>query len=434
MNYQETIDYLYAQLPQYQNIGEKAFKPSLANIEKLCTALENPENKFPAVHIAGTNGKGSSAHMIASVLQVAGHKTGLYTSPHLLSFRERIKINGIEISEEAVVAFVKNYQNLMQDIEPSFFEITVAMAFWEFARQKVDIAVIEVGLGGRFDATNVITPLVSLITNIGYDHQNILGETLAQIAFEKAGIIKSKIPVVISERQKEIEKVFVDKARKVQADIFFAEDEFRIQRKLAGNFDIFRNDKLYIEDLRPDLKGIYQVKNILGVCQVLDILEKKNLRLNNLLVKEGLKKTVIQTKIQGRWQVLQKKPLIICDTAHNRDALQILIQDLLAQNKPLHVVLGFAKDKKWQILLDLFPKNAYYYFCKFDSIRSLSVNLLVEEGKSKKLRYISGFQTVIEAFMEAKKNARENDLIFVGGSTFVVADFLKSQKNLLKYK
>jgi len=420
MNYQQTLDYLYASLPEFQRVGAAAYKADLTNTIALCEALGNPQTKFKSVHVAGTNGKGSSSHMLAAVLQSAGYKTGLYTSPHLKEFTERIKINGIEASKEFVVDFVKRMNPVLEEIKPSFFETTVAMAFDYFVQQKVDIAVIEVGLGGRLDSTNVITPEVSLITNISWDHMNLLGDTLKRIAGEKAGIIKPNVPVIISERQREVENVFIDKASDAKSSITFATDKYSIQVLADGTFEVKSGSKKNVYQL--ELKGNYQQKNLGGVLAVLEELEKKGFRVAPSNVSEGLQKTVQLTGLKGRWQKLNDQPLMICDTGHNEAGIREVLDQINGQKfNRLHIVLGMVKDKDISSVLMSLPKSARYYFCEAKILRALPAEELKEKAGAFGLEG-EVVKDVNEAIGRARKNALSNDMIFIGGSTFVVAE------------
>jgi len=392
---------MFAQLPVYQHKGKVAFNEKLDNILKFSAHLKTPETKFKSIHVAGTNGKGSSSHMLASILQEAGYKVGLYTSPHLKDFRERISINGNTIGKKQVVSFIKKNKNFLQENSLSFFEMTVGMAFVFFAEKKVDIAIVEVGLGGRLDSTNIITPEVSLITNIGMDHLDMLGDTLNKIASEKAGIIKANVPIVISEYQEEIAETFKLLAKSKNSKIIFADQEI-------------------LKDYKSALLGNYQSKNIKGVIAVLK--ELKNFKVNKKHVKRGLKKVVKNTGLLGRWQILNKKPMIVCDTAHNKEGLTYVIQQLEQQKfNQLHIVLGFVKDKDLGVLLPLFPKNAYYYFCRPNIMRGLDVGVLVEKANNHGLLG-EAYDSVHEALKAARKRASKNDFIFIGGSNFTVAE------------
>jgi dihydrofolate synthase / folylpolyglutamate synthase len=420
MTYPETLNYLYQNLPMFQRVGAFAYKSDLTNTLALCEALGNPQNKFKSIHIAGTNGKGSSSHMIASVLQAAGYKTGLYTSPHLKEFTERIRINGQEVDKDFVVDFVERIKPLIEEIHPSFFEITVAMAFDYFACQKVDVAVIEVGLGGRLDSTNVITPVLSLITNISWDHMDLLGDTLEKIAVEKAGIIKPDVPVIISEQQAEIENVFIQKANESHSPITFATDQIKVKRESNGFFSVDHNHVQQLIEL--DLMGSYQAKNIAGVLASIDELRRLEFKITDQQVAHGLKEVMSRTGLRGRWQTIGEKPLIICDTGHNEGGIREIVQQI-AETKyhHLHMVLGMVKDKDLSKVLNLLPKNATYYFCEASIPRALPADELSLKAESFGLKG-KVVKNVNDAIQSAKENSNANDLIFVGGSTFVVAE------------
>ena len=401
MNYTEATQWLFDQLPMYQQKGAVALNAKLDGITHFCDYLGEPHQKFKSIHVAGTNGKGSSSHMLAAILQEAGYKVGLYTSPHLKDFRERIKINGLEISEDEVVSFVLNHKDYMSQNALSFFEMTVAMAFDYFASARVDIAIIEVGLGGRLDATNIIKPEVSLITNIGFDHMDLLGNTLAQIAIEKAGIIKPSVPVVISEWHRDTEAAFKAKSAAVGAPIYFASD--LIEKRYA-----------------TDLKGAYQEKNTKGVVAALRHLSGFNVTSNH--IKMGLSNVVGLTGLLGRWQVLQHKPLVIADTAHNEAGISIVVKQLLkTPHKRLHMVLGFVKDKDLNTILPLLPVDALYYIAAPAIQRGLDPLVFIEQAKRYNL-FCNHYESVNEAFKAAKKQAKKEDLVFIGGSNFVVAE------------
>lgn len=402
MNYKETVNWLFQQLPMYQKQGKTAYKKDLTNTIVFSKELKHPEEKFKSIHVGGTNGKGSTSHMIASILQEAGYKVGLYTSPHLKDFTERIRINGNEIPKEKVISFVKNHKVFLEKQGLSFFEMTVGMAFDYFANEKVDIAVIEVGLGGRLDSTNIITPEVSVITNIGKDHTQLLGDTLREIAFEKAGIIKKNIPVVIGERQSVTESVFIKKAKEVNAEISFASD-----------------DK---QDYLTDLLGDYQKNNT--KTAVATIKKLRGYKISDKHIKKGLLSVVKNTYLKGRWQILQDKPKIICDTAHNKEGLIYTLKQLQNEDyKNLHIVLGVVSDKNLDEILPLFPKNAAYYFCKPNISRGLSEKLLQVKAKEFNLLGDS-FDSVNQSVENVKEKANLNDVIYIGGSSFVVAEII----------
>ena len=409
MNYQETTNWMFNQLPMYQLQGASAYKKDLTNVNILVDHLDNPQKKLKCIHVAGTNGKGSTSHMLASVLQESGYKVGLYTSPHLKDFRERIKINGAEISEDFVCEFIEKHKSFFEENDMSFFEMSVGLAFDYFAKEKVDIAVIEVGLGGRLDATNIITPLVSVITNIGIDHVQFLGNTFESIATEKAGIIKPRIPVVIGEYTPETQPVFLEKASVNNSQIYFASD-------------------LISETFPSDLLGDYQDHNKKTVIQTITILnEQTDFKVSSENLKSGLMHVVRNTGLLGRWQQLGKNPKVICDTAHNKNGLEIVLNQIQKETfDHLHIVLGVVNDKELDEVLPLFPKNATYYFCKPNIPRGLDAVSLQENA----LRFSlvgNVYESVNEAFNTAQKNASKNDFIYVGGSTFVVAELPLNQ-------
>lgn len=428
MTYEKTLEYLFARLPMFQRVGAAAYKADLNNTISICNALGNPEKKLKCVHVAGTNGKGSSSHMLAAVLQQAGYKVGLYTSPHLVDFRERIKVNGKLISKNDVVKFVEDHKETFEKIEPSFFEWTVGLAFHHFVQQEVDVAVIEVGLGGRLDSTNVINPVACLITNIGFDHQALLGETLPLIAAEKAGIIKTKIPVTISQTQIEVLAVFNNKAHEVKAPIEFADKNFKILGHSYENgflkTEVLHRKNNIKHHYELDLLGSYQLKNLLGVLNTIDILQQKGFMIEETDISKAFKQVQKITGLQGRWQTLNTKPLIIADTGHNEDGIKEVLENLKRyEYKQLHFVLGVVNDKDISKILKLLPKEATYYFCKASIPRALDQNELADKAKKVGLTGKT-YKTVSEALEKAKKQAKANDLIFIGGSTFTVADVL----------
>ena len=438
MNYQQTIEYLYAQLPMYSRIGAAAYREDLDNTIALCNAVNNPQTKFKSIHIAGTNGKGSTSHMLAAILQQSGYKTGLYTSPHLKDFRERIKINGLMIEESFVVEFVERTKILCEKIEPSFFELTVAMAFEYFHQQQVDIAVIETGLGGRLDSTNIITPILSIITNIGYDHMNILGNTLEEIAGEKAGIIKSGIPVVIGEYIPETKNIFQQKAAACNATIHFAQDEYAVSNIITTakqlHCEIKKNNLQETESYSLDLNGLYQTKNLLTILCAEDILINQGFLINNESMKLALENVKKLTGLQGRWDVISENPLIVLDVAHNENGIrQVLIQsrqylkpstnDVL-KNK-LHFIIGMVKDKEVSKVLSMLPKEATYYFTNAHIPRALAASEL--QTKAGEFGLIGNcFEDVNEAIRSAKQHANPKDMIVVCGSIFLVGEVEKS--------
>lgn len=424
-SYEATLSYLYESLPMFQRVGAAAYKGDLSNTIKLCEVLGNPQHAFKAVHIAGTNGKGSTSHMLASILQSAGYKTGLYTSPHLKDFTERIRINGMSVEKAYIIDFVNHIQPHIEKIQPSFFEITVVMAFDYFAKQKVDIAIVEVGLGGRLDATNVITPEVSVITNIGWDHKNILGDTLEKIAAEKAGIIKPGIPVVVSEKQPGISEIFATIAVQADSSIQFATDNYKIIQKSIHQewkYDIVKNDRTIFSDLKLPLQGSYQRKNLAGVLQAVDTLIDKGWKISNENIAGGLLQVVHQTGLKGRWQKLMDNPLTICDTGHNIDGMRELVQQIKTQPyKNLYMVLGMVNDKDIDEVLSILPKDATYYFCQANIPRALAATVLAEQASQKGLKGVV-VPDVNEAIRQANTQATADDMIFIGGSTFVVAE------------
>lgn len=428
MTYQQTLDYLFARLPMFQRVGAAAYKANLDNTNKIVEILGKPHQKLKCIHVAGTNGKGSSSHMIASVLQAAGYKTGLYTSPHLIDFRERIKINGKMISKNYIVDFVEKYKQEFEKIEPSFFEWTVGLAFDYFVKEEVDVAVIEVGLGGRLDSTNVITPKVSLITNISYDHMNLLGNTLEKIAAEKAGIIKARVPVVISQYQSESGPLFNAVAKELKTAVQFADKNYKVMNhKLKDGFlntSILNKITNTTLNLDLDLTGTYQLKNVLGVLNTLDLIEKAGFIIEQNDIKKGLKQVVKTTGLEGRWQTIGEKPLIIADTGHNEDGIKNVIANLKTIDySHLHFVFGTVNDKDVSKILELLPKEATYYFTKANIPRALDENELFEKAQKIKLKGKT-FSNVKEAIEAAKKAYKKNDLILIGGSTFIVGDAL----------
>jgi len=420
--YEETLKYLYDALPMFQRIGGAAFKKDLTNTRRFCDALGNPEKKFKSVHIAGTNGKGSSSHYLASILQGAGYRTGLYTSPHLKSFTERIRIDGVEAEREFVVEFVRNNRALIEEIKPSFFETTVVMAFEYFARHQVDIAVIEVGMGGRLDSTNVIVPEVCLITNIGFDHQQWLGDTLEKIATEKAGIIKPYVPVVVSEHQSEISHVFESVSASNQADLIFAGKEYRAEYDISsGNCTIFNQDDKILSFTDPDLPE-YQEHNIPGVIAVCEMLSRRGFILPEKEITSGLAHMKERTGLKGRWQKLRSRPLVYCDVGHNIDGITYLLRQIRqTEHNKLFFIWGMVNDKDIDPVLRLMPAPAYYFFCQAGIPRALPAEALKRKADQYELRgeVIPDVNRALEA---AINKAGESDLIVIGGSNFVVAE------------
>ena len=402
MDYAQTVNWLFEKLPMFQRIGSSAYKVDLTNIKKLTQFLANPQNDYPTIHIAGTNGKGSTSHMLASILQESGYKVGLTTSPHLKDFRERIRVNGQMCSEDFVIDFVEKNKAELESLNASFFEVSVAMAFTYFSQEKVDVAIIETGLGGRLDSTNIIHPILSIITNIGLDHTSILGNTLEEIATEKAGIIKPNTPIIIGETLPETKPIFEQIAKENNAEISFSEE-------------------LISEEFESDLKGIYQSKNKKTVLSAIEVLQKSGWNVNLNSIQKGLQNVKLNTGLRGRWDIFNEKPLIVADTAHNPHGLSEVIKQINQTSyERLHLVLGFVNDKDVQSILDFFPKNAKYYFTQPDVPRKLAIEEL-KEIVSDELE-ADYFETVNEALKAAKTNASENDFIYVGGSTFVVAE------------
>ncbi|WP_338409279.1 folylpolyglutamate synthase/dihydrofolate synthase family protein [uncultured Flavobacterium sp.] len=404
MNYQETTQWLFDQLPMFQNQGAIAYKNDLSNILKLSDHLGHPENSFKSIHVAGTNGKGSTSSLLASVLQESGYKVGLYTSPHLKDFKERIKINGQEITEAYVVDFVKMHKSFFEANELSFFEMTVGLAFQYFSDEHVDVAIIEVGMGGRLDATNIITPLVSVVTNISLDHTQFLGNTPALIAQEKAGIIKNKIPVVVGEYTKDTKPVFLNKAKENNAPIYFAQEH-------------------YFEDLPSALLGDYQIQNKKTVLQTLTLINNYFV-VTDENIKKGFLNVIKNTGLLGRWHQLNQNPTVVCDTAHNAHGLKIVLNQINKQKfERLYIILGVVNDKDLDSILPLFPKKAFYYFCKPTVFRGLNATVLKEKAMHYNLNGVI-CNSVSEAYVLAQIEAKENDFIYIGGSTFVVAEII----------
>ena len=404
MNYTETVDWLYNQLPVYQRDGFIKYKLDLNSIKSVCNFLQNPQDNFKSIHVAGTNGKGSTSHMLASIFHEGGYKVGLYTSPHLIDFRERIKLNGKKIPESNVVDFVKKYQDYFKKNKISFFEMTVAMAFYYFSKSKVDIAIIETGLGGRLDATNIINPIISIITNVGLDHQEFLGEDIKQIAREKAGIIKSFKPVVISEYQSSIHKIFIDKANEKNSDIYLAND-------------------IDVSDFSTDLQGSFQKKNIKGVIKSLSIMD--DLSISTKDIKKGLLNVINNTGLRGRWEIINQSPKTILDVGHNLEAFKETIKafDEISFGE-LRIVIGFVKGKNFEKILRSLPKDAYYYFCQPDINRALKVEEIFNYSKKIGIKGKS-FLNVKSAYQCCCDESRKEDLIFIGGSNFIVSDIIE---------
>lgn len=431
MNYNQCLEFMFKQLPMYQRIGSAAYKANLNTTIAIDKLQNHPHKNYKTIHIAGTNGKGSVSHTIASILQAKGLKTGLYTSPHLKDYRERIRINGEKISEDYVCQFLEKYKKDFEKIKPSFFEMTFAMATEYFSENNVDIAVMETGMGGRLDSTNIITPVFSIITNISFDHKTFLGNTIKKIAVEKAGIIKTDVPIIIGETQEETKDVFIDKANTEKTEILFADQNFYIKTKnhnsksyLKNNFDIYKNNNLFFENLSCPLLGIYQQKNLLTVIQASEIINKKITELKKDTIKQGIENVISSTGFMGRWQILSEKPLTICDTGHNEAGIGFVVKQIKqTPHKNLHFILGMVNDKDISHILKLLPLDAKYYFCKANIPRGLNQDILAEKAKNIGLKG-NVYNSVINAFEAAKNNADENDLVFIGGSNFTVAEIL----------
>jgi dihydrofolate synthase/folylpolyglutamate synthase len=432
MDYNQTLDYLYTQLPVFTRVGASAYKADLDNTIALLKILGNPEHKFKSVHVGGTNGKGSTSHMLAAILQVAGYKTGLYTSPHLKDFRERIRINGEMISEQTVVDFVAKHRPDFEQIQPSFFEMTVALAFDAFAKEQVDIAIVEVGLGGRLDSTNVINPLLSIITNIGWDHMNLLGDTLQKIAGEKAGIIKPATPVIIGEYQPEVAEVFTNKAKHENAPLTFASKAWHIET-IKGKMrqeeysEILEVETTYISTgathiIKLDLNGTYQTKNLKTVLSAVAELREQGFNITDTNIATALKQVKTLTGLHGRWEIINNQPLTICDTGHNPEGITEVLQNIANINyEHLHFVIGMVNDKDISKVISMLPTNATYYFCRPDIPRGLEAEGIKQQAAGFGL-HGEAYPSVVAALRAAQANATDKDLVFVGGSTFVVAE------------
>ncbi len=428
MTYQQTIDFLFSQLPMFSRIGKAAYKADLGNTIQLCAALDNPHTKFKSIHVAGTNGKGSVSHMLAAVLQTAGYKTGLYTSPHLKDFRERIKVNGQMIPEQDVVDFTGKIKPLIEKIEPSFFEITVAMAFDHFAKQQVDIAVIETGLGGRLDSTNIISPELSVITNIGWDHMNILGDTLEKIAFEKAGIIKEKIPVVVGELLPETKPVFEQAAKGKNTTLAVASEKRHIAdwnwQQHHLHVQVAEEHHTDQKTYELDLSGIYQTKNLLTVLEACRLLQEKGWKTDDSSIRKGLKQTRKLTGLHGRWEIIHTSPLVVLDVAHNADGIKQLVQQAeVTDHRQLHIIIGMVKDKEVEKVLSLLPKDAYYYFTKAQIPRAMPEDELAVKATVAKLRGET-WSEVNDALKTALQKAGPEDMIIICGSVFLVGEVM----------
>jgi dihydrofolate synthase/folylpolyglutamate synthase len=423
VDYNQAIQFLYTQYPAFERQGGLAYKPGLENVLGISAACNNPHLKFKSIHIAGTNGKGSSASMLSAILQKTGYKVGLYTSPHIHAFTERIRINGIEIPESEVLDFVIKNTSVFDTFKPSFFEITTILAFHWFAKQEVDIAIIETGMGGRLDATNIIHPVVALITNVSLDHTQFLGSTLQEIAGEKAGIIKSNTPIVISEFQKEIHTIYQGKAIQLHAPIIEAYNVFAIETTVNNDhvIDIKKNLTQEVYSLNLDLKGDYQIKNCLGVLSVIDVLKSKGWHIATSAIKEGLAQVQLLSGFKGRWQIIQNNPLVILDAAHNEAGMDLAMQQLRQLNKKIHIVIGMVKDKDISAILSFLPKNANYYFCQSSNPRAMDVTELQELAREQGLHGLS-IVDVNAALDQAKKQSNNEDVIWVGGSLYVLGE------------
>ena len=432
MDYNEALDWLMSQTPLFQNTGSKAYKEGLENTYLIDEHIGHPHKRYPTIHIAGTNGKGSVAHTLAAILQASGLRTGLYTSPHLIDFRERIKIDGTPVSKDFVVNFIENNRIFLESLSPSFFEVTTAMAFSWFANQEVDVAVIETGLGGRLDCTNIITPILSIITNIGYDHMQLLGDTLSKIAAEKAGIMKPHIPVVIGEQCIETAGVFREKAIQVDAPIISAQDNCKIISHKRINPSLIVYETVNYPELKSCLAGYCQLNNANTILTAIDILAKSGFRITEQDIRKGFSDVCKMTGFAGRWQTLSESPLTICDTGHNSHGFRYIAQQLEEMSSvpdfgTLRIVLGMAGDKDISHVLDIIPRNAVYYFTQASVKRALDFQTLKSEAIAAGL-HGEACSTVKEAYDKALSDSCPNDLIFVGGSTFVVADLLSSMK------
>ena len=427
MNYNETLNWMFNKLPMYQRIGAAAYKADLDNTIAILDYLDNPQDNFKSIHIAGTNGKGSVSHSLASVFQEAGYKTGLYTSPHLRDFRERIRINGAMIPENNVIDFIERHKSKLEKLELSFFEMTVAMAFDYFREEKVDIAIIEVGMGGRLDSTNIIRPELSVITNISLDHVKFLGDSEDKIAVEKAGIIKPYTPIVIGETQEKSKNVFIEKAKESDSPIFFADTIINCNKKDAtieyNIYEVLKNNEQYISEIQFPLLGNYQKKNLATIICALDIIKEK-FDISQQHIIDGLSKVIHNTGLMGRWQVIGKEPLIVADTGHNVAGINEIMQQLEETKfSTLHFVLSVVNDKDIDGILELLPKYAKYYFCKANIPRGLDVKILADKAKTAGLRGET-YDSVARAYQAACDNAKHDDMIFVGGSNFTVAEIV----------
>ena len=428
MTYSETLDYLFTQIPVYQKEGTSAYKPGLKNIQELDEWYQNPHRKYPCIHVGGTNGKGSVSHLTASILQESGYKVGLYTSPHLKDFRERIRVNGQPIPEKRVIAFTEEYiSQLSKTIEPSFFELTTELAFIWFAEENVDIAIIEVGLGGRLDSTNIIQPIATVITNISFDHMALLGDSLEKIAFEKAGIIKKYVPVVIGRAEGGVKKVFEETAKGLSAPLYWAENTFKIDqtsKTYGSQLTICENSIHNYKPISCALGGIYQKENAATVLTLVEVVRTLGYNITDKSVYQGFENVITNTNLRGRWDTLSLNPWIICDTGHNEGGFQFITKQLsLTPHERLHIVIGMVNDKDINSVLKLLPKDAIYYFTKASIPRALPEKELAKLAGTYKL-HGNSYPTVSLALEAAKKECHPNDLIFVGGSNFIVAEVI----------
>jgi dihydrofolate synthase/folylpolyglutamate synthase len=430
MNYEEVLEFMFNSLPMYQRIGQAAYKSDLNNTLELDAYFNFPHKNFRTIHVAGTNGKGSVSHSLASILQEAGYKTGLYTSPHLVDFRERIRVNGEMITKDFVSNFINNNKDIIKKTSPSFFEMSVAMAFEYFNSTKIDIAVVEVGMGGRLDSTNIINPELAIITNIGFDHTQFLGNSLDKIALEKAGIIKHNIPVIIGETQKETQKVFEEITKSKNSALYFADQKINTQLIDEQN-GIFRvNEICDTYNLHFELSGKYQEKNLATILMSIEILLQNGFKITHKNIENGLSKVKTNTGLRGRWDIIGHSPLIICDTGHNKEGLKYVIKQILSQQyEKLHLILGFVNDKNVSEILKLFPKNALYYFAQANIPRAMNVQELSKIAESQNLKG-NAFVSVLEAYQSALRNTSDTDMIFIGGSTFIVGDLFANMCNL----
>lgn len=432
MNYNQTLEYIYEKLPCYQHIGKAAYKTDLHNIVELLQAIGNPHKTIRTIHVAGTNGKGSTSHILASIFQESNFVTGLYTSPHLLDFRERICVNGQMIEKAYVSNFISQNTEIIERIQPSFFEITVALCFWYFHKKNVDIAIIETGLGGRLDSTNVIHPLISIITNVSKDHTHILGDTIEKIATEKAGIIKHSTPIIIGESTPETEEIFIREAESKQAPIIFAHKEYTLhsshENEWHKNFAIQHKNIDIYKNITTELTGEYQKKNMCTVIAAIEALRTKGIRMNKTTIQNGIKRSQTHAPIAGRWQIFNTKPTIILDTAHNESGVQHAMQQLVAlRPAQLYIIWGMVQDKDVESILPLLPASAHYLLVKPTVDRGLD-QLILQEHCNKHNLTTTAYSTISDAYKSVKQKLQANDVLYIGGSTFVVADFLKNHK------